>query len=37
VPIGLLRGLRRRPAPGPEWKTRAATGAVPVEDARRQF
>jgi hypothetical protein len=37
VPIGLLRGLRRRPATGPEWKTRAATGAVPVEDARRQF
>jgi hypothetical protein len=37
VPVGLLRGLGRRPTTRAEWKTRAATGAVPVEDARRQF
>jgi hypothetical protein len=37
VPIGLLRGRRRPGTTPPAWKTRAATGAVSVEHARRQF
>lgn len=37
VPVGLLRGLGRRPSARAEWKTRPATGSVPIEDARRQY
>ena len=36
VPVGLLRRIGGRPAGRPEWKTRPATGPVPIEDARRQ-
>jgi hypothetical protein len=37
VPVGLLRGRARRRTAAPEWKTRAVTGPVTIEDARRQF
>lgn len=38
VPVGAVRRIGRRAAPrGPQWKTRPATGSVPIEDARRQF
>jgi hypothetical protein len=37
VPVGLVRRPGRRPAGRAEWKTRPPIGAVPLEDARRQF
>ena len=36
APIGLLQKIVRRPARDIGWKTRPPTGAVPIEDARRQ-
>jgi hypothetical protein len=37
VPVGLVRGRARARTAAPEWKTRAPTGPVTIEDARRQF
>jgi hypothetical protein len=36
VPIGFVRRRRSGDYARPEWKTRAATGPVTIEDARRQ-
>jgi hypothetical protein len=37
VPIGLVRRLGGRQTPRGGWKTRSASGAVTIEDARRQY
>jgi hypothetical protein len=36
VPVGAMLKVGGRRAAATGWKTRAATGAVPIEDARRQ-
>ena len=37
VPFGFLGKLRRRQTAGAAWKTRPETGAIPLDDARRQY